>query len=160
MTSYKTSAIIVTLLTTAGVFMTMSLVGPYLTTTNYKKPKQKNRTKAQQVLFEQQHREYNKSMKHIGCHAQMLSIEDYDLYVRGLYRPKLKNVQTTYEAKPYRRETKHYPSFGNGMGSTAKIESQKYTGTLIKGIATMHKSNAIPILNKEQAIEVSNMRRG
>ena len=47
--------------------MTMSLVGPYLTTTNYKKPKQKNRTKAQQAQFEQQHREYNKRMKRMGC---------------------------------------------------------------------------------------------
>ena len=34
-----------------------------------------------------------------------------------------------------------------------------YTGTLIKGIATMHKSNAVPVINKEQAIDISNMRR-
>lgn len=140
--------------------MTMSLVGPYLTTTNYKKPKQKNRTKAQQAQFEQQHREYNKRMKRMGCHNQMMSIEDYDLYVRGLYKPKLKGVQSMPETKAYRRETKHYPSVGDGVGVALKTESQKYTGTLIKGIATMHKSNAVPILNKEQAIEVSNMRRG
>jgi len=31
---------------------------------------------------------------------------------------------------------------------------------LIKGIATMHKSNAVPVLNDEQAIEISKMRRG
>jgi hypothetical protein len=140
--------------------MTMSLVGPYLTTTNYKKPKQKNRTKAQQAQFEQQHREYNKRMKRMGCHNQMMSIEAYDLYVRGLYKPKLKGVQPMPETKAYRRETKHYPSVGDGVGVALKTESQKYTGTLIKGIATMHKSNAVPILNKEQAIEVSNMRRG
>lgn len=41
----------------------------------------------------------------------------------------------------------------------SKRESTKYTGTLIKGIATMHKSNAVPITNKEDAISVSNMRR-
>ena len=35
----------------------------------------------------------------------------------------------------------------------------QYTGTLIKGIATMHKSNAVPIMNKEQAIDIANMRR-
>lgn len=41
-----------------------------------------------------------------------------------------------------------------------KKEALKYTGTLIKGVATMHKSNAIPIISKEEAIEVSQMRRG
>lgn len=38
-------------------------------------------------------------------------------------------------------------------------ESVKYTGTLVKGIATMHKSNAVPITSGEQAIEISSMRR-
>jgi hypothetical protein len=45
------------------------------------------------------------------------------------------------------------------MGGTPKKEPQKYTGTLIKGIATMHKSNAVPIINKEQAKDIANMRR-
>jgi len=40
-----------------------------------------------------------------------------------------------------------------------KRESVKYTGTLIKGIATMHKSNAVPVTSGEQAIEISSMRR-
>jgi hypothetical protein len=35
-----------------------------------------------------------------------------------------------------------------------------YTGTDIIGIAQMHKSNAIPIRNKENAIEIARMRRG
>ena len=41
----------------------------------------------------------------------------------------------------------------------SKRESAKYTGTLVKGIATMHKSNAVPITSGEQAIEISSMRR-
>lgn len=44
-------------------------------------------------------------------------------------------------------------------GNGSKREAAKYTGTLVKGIATMHKSNAVPITSGEQAIEVSNMRR-
>jgi hypothetical protein len=138
----------------------MHLVGPYMTTTNYKKKKQKPRTKAQQAQFEQDHKAYNKRMKQIGCHDQMMSLADYDLYCRGQYKPKLKGVYTAPQTKPFQRETKHYPSLNSGLGVATKKEPQKYTGTLIKGIATMHKSNAIPILNKEQAIEVSNMRRG
>lgn len=40
-----------------------------------------------------------------------------------------------------------------------KRECVAYTGTLIKGIATMHKSNAVPVTSGEQAIEISQMRR-
>lgn len=40
-----------------------------------------------------------------------------------------------------------------------KKESVKYTGTYVQGIATMHKSNAVPVSSREQAIEVSQMRR-
>ena len=43
--------------------------------------------------------------------------------------------------------------------STAKRENIHYTGTFVKGIATMHKSNAIPILNQEDAINIAKMRR-
>lgn len=43
--------------------------------------------------------------------------------------------------------------------STGKKAENVYTGDLIKGIATMHKSNAVPVINKEQATDISNMRR-
>jgi hypothetical protein len=43
--------------------------------------------------------------------------------------------------------------------SSGKKAENVYTGDLIKGIATMHKSNAVPVINKEQAIDISNMRR-
>lgn len=43
--------------------------------------------------------------------------------------------------------------------ATSKRSPQKYTGTLITGIATMHKSNAVPVLNQQQAVEISTMRR-
>ena len=134
-----------------------------MTTTNYKKKKQKQRTKAQQAAFEQQHREYNKSMKRIHAHDQMMTLEEYDLYVRGQYKPKVKKT----ESKPYTpaqsssyRETKHYPSFGDGVGVATKKESQRYTGDLIVGIATMHKSNAVPVMRgTDQAKDIAAMRR-
>ena len=50
-------------------------------------------------------------------------------------------------------------SLVSSASSTEKRESIKYTGTLIKGIETTHKSNLIPITSQEQAIEVSKMRR-
>jgi hypothetical protein len=143
--------------------MTMSLVGPYLTTTNYKKRKQTKRTKNQQAAFEQRHREYNKSMKRIHAHDQMMTLEEYDLYVRGLYKPapKKREVYKPTEST-YRRDTPHIPSLGNGVGVAPVKEQMKYSGERqLLGIATMHKSNMVPVFadQKEQAKEIASMRR-
>ena len=40
-----------------------------------------------------------------------------------------------------------------------KAPDKVYTGTAIKGIGTMHKSNAVPIFSDEQAVEIATMRR-
>jgi hypothetical protein len=142
----------------------MHLVGPYMTTTSYKKCKHRKLTDAQYKQLEQDWRSHNKRMRKMNCHsAQFDTLDDYVAYTRGEYRSEQKqvSVETYKPIKSYQRETPHIPSAGDGIGGWApKKESQKYTGTLIKGIATMHKSNAVPIINKEQAIEVSNMRRG
>ena len=52
-----------------------------------------------------------------------------------------------------------YKSAKMGYNIPMKKEKQVYTGTLVKGIATMHKSNAVPVINEEQATEISQMRR-
>ncbi|MDC0002629.1 hypothetical protein OAE10_01300 [bacterium] len=142
--------------------MTMQLVGPYMTTTSYKKRKQKQRTKAQQVKFEQQHREYNKSMKRIGAHSQMMTIDDYDLYVRGMYKPKKQDSKPYVPKDTYKRPTERIPSIGNGIGTAPVREQMTYSGERqLLGIATMHKSNMVPIFadRKEEAVEIASMRR-
>ena len=64
------------------------------------------------------------------------------------------------DAGPYRRDADvHYASAPITSGNTSAPESKKYTGTLVKGIATMHKSNAVPIIDQEQATDIANMRR-
>jgi hypothetical protein len=45
-------------------------------------------------------------------------------------------------------------------GAVSSKPSPQYTGTKIIGIGTMHKSNAVPIFNDQEAIEISTMRRG
>ena len=45
-------------------------------------------------------------------------------------------------------------------GGGARVETPKYTGSVVIGISTLHKSNAVPIINQEQATEISRMRRG
>lgn len=140
--------------------MTMSLAQG-LTSLNTKQPKRKKRTKAQQEKLIQDHRAYNKRMKQSNNRDLMMSLEDYDLYLRGLYKPKTSSTRKKVYTPPkqYCRETKHIPSLNSAGGIASKKESPKYTGTLVTGIATMHKSNAVPIINKEQAIEIAQMRR-
>jgi hypothetical protein len=62
--------------------------------------------------------------------------------------------------RPYVRSTRSIPSLDTGLGTATLKESPRYTGTMIKGIGTMHKSNAVPIFSDEQAIEIATMRRG
>ena len=60
---------------------------------------------------------------------------------------------------PTGRSTAHIPSRGDGMGSATLAPPKVYTGTKVKGIATMHKSNAVPVFSDEEAVDISRMRR-
>lgn len=61
---------------------------------------------------------------------------------------------------PPGRETPRYPSVDSGGGSTTKpIHGKVYTGTAMKGIGTLHKSNAVPIFTEEEARDQASMRR-
>lgn len=72
--------------------------------------------------------------------------------------------QKNYSPRPvYRRgyeESLAIPSrvTATPISGTSK-DSMKYSGEVVIGIATMHKSNAVPIISKEQAIESAKMRR-
>ncbi len=58
-----------------------------------------------------------------------------------------------------RDRTSHIPSRDTAGGTTPHIQSPQYTGAAAIGIATMHKSNAIPVFSEKEAIEVATMRR-
>ena len=61
-------------------------------------------------------------------------------------------------AIPADRSTAHIPSRDTG-GNATLAPAKVYTGTKVKGIATMHKSNAVPVFSDEEAIDISKMRR-
>ena len=61
---------------------------------------------------------------------------------------------------PPGRDVKQYPSMVTPGGSATKpVKGNVYTGTAMKGIGTLHKSNAVPIFSNEEAIDQANMRR-
>lgn len=96
------------------------------------------------------------------------------VYTNTSYRPRSrkrkplpkkprKEKQPFQEYKPvstsFVKETPQYESVDTGVHFTGKVEPQKYTGSLVKGIATMHKSNAVPVIDQEYAKQLASMRR-
>lgn len=141
--------------------MTMHLAQG-LTTINTRKRKAKKLTQSKLDQLEVQWRQHNKDMRRKNLHdLQFKNFDDFVAYIQGRYKfPSRKESFKPYvQEKTFRRETPDIPSLGMGIGVATKKESQKYTGTLIKGIATMHKSNAVPIINEQQAKDISSMRR-
>jgi len=61
--------------------------------------------------------------------------------------------------KPFVRETKYIPSLNTGYYNTFRKPDQYYTGDNMKGIGTLHKSNAVPIFTDEEAKDQASMRR-
>ena len=59
-----------------------------------------------------------------------------------------------------RTNTHHIPSRGDTGGIASLAPAKVYTGTKVKGIGTMHKSNAVPIFSDEEAHDIATMRRG
>jgi hypothetical protein len=104
------------------------------------------------------------------------------IYCAARFKPKKKRKAKGVVARKYSRSSailgvEKLPSlsYGHRVGAdaarsiesldtnlayTEKRESLKYTGTLVKGIATMHKSNAVPVIDEEQMKDISRMRRG
>lgn len=60
---------------------------------------------------------------------------------------------------PAGRENTRIQSLSTGLSYARKQETKVYTGNNMLGIATMHKSNAIPVFSREEAENVSKMRR-
>ena len=80
-------------------------------------------------------------------------------------KPKASQLQKLREqqAKQYKSLMEEYMANGKYheiAGDCTRKENPVYTGTLIKGIATMHKSNAVPVISQQEAEDISKMRRG
>ena len=143
----------------------MHLLGPHMTTTQYNRKKNKKAlspTKLEKLKV--QWRQHNKDCRKRHIHvAQFAEFKDFVAYVSGTYKaPKSTAKPKAYEP-PKVRETKHYPSLSNSVsGNGTRKEPMQYTGERkLLGIATMHKSNMVPIFedNKHEAIEIARMRR-
>jgi len=132
--------------------MTMHLEGPWLSTTGKRKgPRKwasaeaKRRTELLQEEWEQRLGNFKKMSPRFS---------------RTPPEPKSpRGTLTLKMAPPPGRETPYIASKDTGWVPCVKPADQAYTGTKVKGIGTMHKSNAVPIFSDEEAVDISKMRR-
>ena len=130
--------------------MTMHMCGPALSLNGKKKGKFKYRNAAEAQKARELDAEWKELLKRQGAEAENKK------RARAM---KAEPLVYKLETPVGRTNTHHIPSL-NTVGGVAVLAPPKvYTGTKVKGIATMHKSNAVPVFSDEEAIDISKMRR-
>jgi hypothetical protein len=130
----------------------MHLEGPWLSTTG----KQKTKRKFASAEHAKKARELDESWKTL---QKKWGVEAEDKKrSRAMSAPSLSSSSYSLKIPEGRNTTAHIPSRNTGGNAVLK-PSPVYTGTKVKGIATMHKSNAVPVFSDEQAVDISKMRR-
>lgn len=129
--------------------MTMHLAHPSLSLSGKKRGKQKFKSAEQKRAYEKLAEEWADLKRKHGAAEE-----------RKRQRA-LAAAPLSYKlSAPAGRDTgPRIPSRDTG-GNATLAPAKVYTGTKVKGIATMHKSNAVPVFSDEEAIEISKMRRG
>lgn len=132
--------------------MTMHLCHASLTTTGKKKGKSKFRN-AEAAARAREHADSWKALK------ERWGVEEHERKRnQAIKAPAMSSYSLAYP--PGREPKQHIPSRDSGVGIAARPADKVYTGTAMLGVATMHKSNSVPVFSQEDAIDISKMRRG
>jgi hypothetical protein len=106
-----------------------------------------------------------KSKKHKISKSKKLQHEEWLASINSMSTNFCKNKSTKYSKTismfniPAGRESPMIASLDTGFVTCAKSFQNTYTGDKIKGIGTMHKSNAVPVFTDNEAKEIASMRR-
>ena len=130
--------------------MTMHLAHPSLSLTGKRKGKQKFKSAEAKREYERLNQEWLELKKRHGDEQEERRRS------RAMAAEPLNYKLSTPAG---RTTTANLPSRVTPGGSTAPV-TKVYTGDKVLGIATMHKSNAVPVFRAEDAVEISKMRRG
>ena len=132
--------------------MTMHLEGPWLSTTGKKKGKKQWASSEAKAKAERLAREWRDNEARWKGMAPKFSSKPVE--------PKKTAPLTSSGPKfPPGREPVEVKSLDTGWVTCVKVHDQEYTGTKVKGIGTLHKSNGVPIFSDEEAVDISKMRR-
>ena len=129
----------------------MHLEGPWLSTTGKRKGKKKFASAEAKRKSEQLDKEWKKLLKRQGVELEEKKRK------RAMSADSLTSVYSL-KIPEGRNTTSHIKSVDTG-GNATLAPAKVYTGTKVKGIATMHKSNAVPVFSDEQAVDIARMRR-
>ena len=133
--------------------MSMHLEGPWLSTTGKKKGKQKFASAEHARKAREQEESWKDLLKRQGIEAEERK------QTRAMSAGNLSSSGYSLRIPEGRNTTAHIPSRDSGGGNATLPPPKVYTGTKVLGIATMHKSNAVPVFSDEQAVDISKMRR-
>ena len=133
--------------------MSMHIEGPWLSTTGKKRGKQKFASAEHARKAREQAESWAALQKKWGVEAEEKKRS------RALSAPALNTSGYSLKIPEGRNTTAHIKSVDTGLGNAVLKPAKQYTGTKVKGIATMHKSNAVPVFSDEEAIDISKMRR-
>ena len=131
--------------------LSMHLEGPWLSTTGKKKGKKKFASAEHARKARDLDESWKELQKKWGIEAEAKK------RARAMSAPNLSDYYSL-KIPEGRNTTAHLKSVNTGGNATLKAPNV-YTGTKVKGIATMHKSNAVPVFSDEEAIDISKMRR-
>lgn len=134
------------------IILSMHLEGPWLSTTGKKKGKQKFASAEHKRKAEKAEADWKELQKRWGVEAEAKKRS------RAMSAPSLSSTYSLAIPEG-RNTTAHIPSRDTGLGNATLKPAKLYTGTKVKGIATMHKSNAVPVFSDEEAVDISRMRR-
>lgn len=125
----------------------MHLEGPWLSTTGKKKGKKKFASADAKRKWEEQNASWQAILDKYG---EKKVVKEIKQTLKDVYKLNIPADRNT---------TAHIKSLDTGLGNAVLKPAKQYTGTKVKGIATMHKSNAVPVFSDEEAIDISKMRR-
>jgi len=110
------------------------------------------------IYTHQKSKKKSKTKKEIAEYQDWL--DSVNSMTTNFSRGRVVKTAIIKQSKPFVRETPNYPSLNTGGDTCTKpIHGKVYTGTAMKGIGTLHKSNAVPIFDFQDAKDQANMRR-
>ncbi len=125
--------------------MSMHMEGPWLSTTGKKRAKPKFAS----AEAKRQHEQLSADWQQLKTQYEPVK----KTFNRSFTNSKMPRIVIP-------RSTDHIPSRADSSGVAARAPDKVYTGTAVVGISTLHKSNGVPVFSKEEAIDISKMRRG
>ena len=105
----------------------------------------------------------------VSRRKKLLREKQLKIYSMELKREKrfassanLKEFKEYVPSRSYLRIPESIPSFNdftNNANATAKAETKEYSGNYVTGLATLHKSNIVPVGKDDNPVDYATMRR-